>query len=528
VDHHQEQPSRTLAEYWAIIRRRRWWLILPLFFIWTIVLGAGRFISPRYRSETVIIVEQQRVPDRYLAPTMTTDVQEWLQSMTQQILSRTRLLGIIRRFRLYAPDHGAANDDGAVESMRHDIKIDLVPSPGRQWELSAFKVSYSAPNAALAQQVTQELISVFIEENLRSRQRASESTTEFLESQLQEAGKNLAEQEQRLREFKSRNLGELPEQLQNTTQILASLETRLQTAEEAADEANQQELSLQSLLARYRGMHVNLENGTGEATVTLAGAQEQLDKLNGELADLKGRYTSQHPDVQRLQQEIAVAEQLKKRLQTAPAPKSGGPEEIATPRDQAGSPMLELEGQIRAIKIKVATREKEVKMLRRQVADYQARVNLMPVREEQLAAITRDHDQSRANYESLLAKKTQSEMAADLEKRQQGDLFSIIDPPNLPQKPYWPNRFKLSLLGLALGTFVAAGITAAIEAIDSRIDSEDELRNLLTLPVLVGIPLLQAAREQWVYGWRRRMEALAASLLLAVMPLMTLFAYYRG
>jgi capsular polysaccharide biosynthesis protein len=145
-----------------------------------------------------------------------------------------------------------------------------------------------------------------------------------------------------------------------------------------------------------------------------------------------------------------------------------------------------------------------------------------------LAAITRDHDQSRANYESLLAKKTQSEMATDLEKRQQGDLFSIIDPPNLPQKPYWPNRFKLSLLGLALGSLVAAGITAAIEAIDSRIDSEDELRNLLNLPVLVGIPLLQAAREQWLYGWRRRMEAIAASLLLAVMPLMTLFAYYRG
>lgn len=534
VEHYQEQPSRTLEKYWAIARRRCWWLVLPLFLTWALVLGASRFIPARYRSETVIIVEQQRIPDRYVLSNVTTDVQERLQSMTQQILSRTRLQGIIHRFRLYGQDQESVNSDAAVERMRQDIKIDLVPAPGRQWELSAFKVSYSAPRAALAQQVTQELISLFIDENLRSRQRVSESTTQFLESQLEEAGKNLAQQEQRLQEFKSQNLGELPEQLQNNAQILSALQTRLQSAEDAVDEANQQELYLESLLTQYRGLHTHLENQTGEVTLSPATVEEQLDKLNSELADLSTRYTPNHPDVQRVKQKIAAAEELKRKLEMdAQSRKSDAAQEspahaISPAELSASSPMLQIEGQLRANKIKIAHREQEVRRLEKQTASYQVHLNLAPLREQQLAAIMRDHDQSRANYESLLAKKTQSEMVTDLEKRSQGELFSIIDPANLPQKPYWPDRFKLSLLGLALGALLAAGITALMETIDARIDRDDELRNLLTVPVLVGIPLLQTAREQRKQDWRWRLEAMTAAALLAVMPIMTLFTYYRG
>jgi polysaccharide chain length determinant protein (PEP-CTERM system associated) len=534
VEQHQEQTSRNLEQYWAIARRRRWWLVLPLFFIWALCFAASWFIAKKYRSETVIIVEQQRSSDRNLPSNVGTDVQELLQSMTEQILSRTRLQGIIQRFHLYGQDQQSANSDAAVEAMRQGIKIDLVPVPGRQWELSAFKVSYSAPRPALAQQVTQELISLFIEENLRNRQRAAESTTEFLESQLQETGKSVARQEERLQQFKSQHLGELPEQLANNTQILSGLESRLQAAEEALDEANQEEVYLGSMRARNRGLPSDSGNGTDQALISPVGLDAQLDQLNAELADLRTRYTLQHPDVQRVKQRIALMEKLKQQLEAASqSHKSDGSQEKAAnttgSAELAGrSPTPEANSLLHTNRTNIVYRQQEVKRLEKEIALYQARLNMTPLREQQLAAITRDHDQSRANYESLLAKKTQSEMVTDLEKRQQGELFRIIDPPNLPQKPYWPNRFKLSLLGLLLGTMVAIGITALMESIDGRIDSEEELRNLLTAPVLAGIPLLQTAAEQRKRDWRWRIEVVTASLLLLVMPGMTLIAYYRG
>ncbi|PYY09944.1 MAG: lipopolysaccharide biosynthesis protein, partial [Acidobacteria bacterium] len=151
-----------LQDYVQIARRRHWWLILPLFLSWALVMVGSLFITPRYRSETVIIVDQQKVPEQYVIPNVANDLQQRLQSMTQQILSRTRLLGIISSFHLYSKkDEKPVDPDSLVKIMRDDIKIDLVQTPGRPWELSAFKISYSAPTAKLAQQITNELSSLF-------------------------------------------------------------------------------------------------------------------------------------------------------------------------------------------------------------------------------------------------------------------------------------------------------------------------------------------------------------------------------
>src|SRR5262249_20594958 len=155
---------------------------------------AGRFMSPRYRSETVIIVAQQRASEQYVLPNMASDVQARLQNITQQILSRTRLLEIIGRFQLYQQPRRSTDPEAAVQQMRRDIKIDLIQAPGRPGELSAFSVSYSAPTAGLAQQVTNELTSLFIAENLRNRRQTSENTTQFLEEQLETARLNLGRQ----------------------------------------------------------------------------------------------------------------------------------------------------------------------------------------------------------------------------------------------------------------------------------------------------------------------------------------------
>jgi uncharacterized protein involved in exopolysaccharide biosynthesis len=209
VEHANEAATPPLQEYWAVLKRRRWWLILPLVVGWGLVLAASWFIPEQYKSQTVILVEQQKVPANYVQPNVTMDLQGRLQSMSEQILSRTRLLGIINKLNLYSNERGHTDPDSMVDRMRKDINIELVTT-ARGAELTAFKISYTGPSPMVVQQVTGELTSLFIDENLKTRTQASEDTTAFLENQLSEARRDLDEQERRLREFKSKYLGELP------------------------------------------------------------------------------------------------------------------------------------------------------------------------------------------------------------------------------------------------------------------------------------------------------------------------------
>lgn len=533
LDSLHNSASRTLQDYMQIARRRQWRLILPLIVAWTLAMIAAWFIAPKYRSETVIIVEQQRIPEQYVLPNVAIDLQQRLQSMTQQILSRTRLLSIIDALHLYNSDQKTVDPDPLVDQMRKDIKIDLVQAPGRPWELSAFKISYSAATPKLAQEVTQKLSSLFIEENLHNRQQLSEDTTRFLENQLEEARKNLAAQEERLRDFKTRYLGELPEQLQTNVQILSGLQSRLQAATESLDQANQQKLYLQSLLTQYKTLRTRLSVQHGESTNPVS-IDEELEKLRAQLVDLRSRDTSRHPDIVRLKKQIADAENLKQQIeaQTESEKSDGSLDDIGRPQSlsdlQAMSPMLQIDGQIKSNQLEIANRKQEIRRLEGQIETYQAHLNLTPVREQQLAAITRDHEQSRTNYESLLNKKLQSEMATNLEKRQEGEQFRIIDPPNLPEKPYSPNRLKFSLLGLMVGMVLSLGLTAVTEVTDERLHSEDDLLNVTPVPLLVAIPLMQTPAEQKRSNWHARFELAVAVLLITAIPAITILVYYRG
>ena len=500
---------------------------------WAVVMLATRFISSQYQSETVIIVEQQRIPEQYVLPNVAIDLQQRLQSMTQQILSRTRLLGIIDAFHLYRKNQKQTDPDLLVQRMRKDIKIDLVQAPGRPWELSAFKISYSASDPSLAQRVTQELSSLFIEENLRNRQALSEDTTQFLENQLEQARKGLAEQEERLRDFKTRYLGELPEQVQTNIQILSGLQSRLQAATDALDQAKQQKLYLGSLLNQYKALNSKLAAEAGNSGIDALSLDDRLEKLRTELADLNSRDTPRHPDVLRLKQQIADAENLKHQIDSEPASSlSEAVEVVGRPKSlsdlQAMSPMLQIQGQIKSNELEIANRKEEIRHLEAQIEAYQNRLNLTPVREQQLAAITRDHDQSRANYESLLNKKMQSEMATNLEKRQEGEQFRVVDPPNFPQQPYFPNRFKFSLLGLFAGIVLAVAITAMVELSDERLRSEEDLLSVTPIPTLIAIPRLQTPSEQEKQLWYSRLQIAGALLLITTIPVFTLLAYYKG
>ena len=236
---------------WRVLCRRRWWLALPAFLIFALVWTVAWMLPAVYRSETLILVEQQKVPEQYVVSNVAADLQERLQSMTQQIVSRTRLLHIVDQLNLYPKQRGHLSTDELVEMMRKDIQIELVQSPSKR-ELTAFKIAYLAANPTVAQQVTNQLSSLFIEENLKVRQQQAENTTDFLDSQLNDARQGLSAQEQRVKDFKIQHLGELPTQVESNVQILSGLQMRVQQETEALAHAKQQSVYLESLLSQYR------------------------------------------------------------------------------------------------------------------------------------------------------------------------------------------------------------------------------------------------------------------------------------
>lgn len=503
-----DEPDTTVAEapnwgkYWQLLCRRRWFLALPAFTIWLSVWAGSWFLPAVYRSETLILVEQQKVPEQYVISNVAADLQQRLQNMTQQILSRTRILRIMDQFNLYSKEQKRLTSDELVERMRKDISTELVQDPNRRGDVTAFKVSFLSHDPHMAQQVTNQLSSLFIEENLKVRQQQSENTTEFLNIQLREARDNLAKQEAKVKDFKSRYLGELPGQVQSNVQILSGMQSRLEQEMEALGHAKQQSVYLESLLGQWKSLQTNLQMGKGTSIQPPPVIEQELNRLRGQLADLSAHYTDRHPDVRKLKDQITKTEKMKKQLEANLQAAKINPvaqddsHSSGYAEPQAFSPMMDVESQLKANRLEVENRQQSIEALEKQIDSYQGRLNTTPLREQQLADLTRDYDQSRKSYEQLLAKRDQSEMATDLEKRQQGEQFRVLDPANLPQKPYSPNRLKLNLVGLVAGLVFGISALAVAEVKDDRIYSKEDFKNILTAPVLAEIQSLPTPEEK--------------------------------
>jgi len=477
----------------------------------------------------LILVEQPTMPKDYVTPNVNDDLQDRLRSITQQILSRTRLLHIIDQLNLYAGSHGHLSPDDQVERMRKDIDIELVrDGEGR---VSAFNVSYLSQDPHTAQRVTSELTNLFISENLEVRQQQSEDTTKFLESQLETARKTLSDQEEKIREFKGQHVGQLPAQVGSNLQILAGLQSQLQAEEDALNTAKQQRVYLETLVSQYRSVP-GLPKLDGGAPVGLPALDAELDKLRAQLADLSAHYTDRHPDVRKVKEEIARTEKMRSQMAADLKAKASStqPDNAADAADlrDPSSPMVQLQGQVQANRAEIANREQGVKELTAKITDYQARLNQEPVREQQLSDLTRGYDQSKANYDELLKKKNESAMATSMELLQQGERFRIIDPPSLPLKPDFPNRLKFCTIGLGIGLALGVVVAGSFEMMDDRIYDEKEFQKLLPVAVISEIPAIMAATDEQLERRRLWLGWAAAALVSAAILLGSALSYLRG
>jgi succinoglycan biosynthesis transport protein ExoP len=536
-DEEDVQVSRSLDEYWGMARRRRWYILLPVFACWAIAWAGSWLVPSSYQSDALILVEQQKVPEQYVVPNVTVNLQDRLQAMTEQILSRTRLQSTINRFHLYeTPKRWAFTQTGdPVEQMRTDIKIELVEAPGRPGQLTAFKIRYSAGSPQLAQQVNSELTSLFINENLKSQEQLSESTTAFLESQLATAQTKLEEQEAKVRAFKSTHFGNLPSQVETNVQILTGLQSQLQNVQRSIDGAKQQKIYLESM--QQENQAIQASYGSGNSAVTAPDTlNKDLSDLRHQLQEARSRYTEDYPDVVQLKDKISKMEKLKQDMDSeiAANQKPGKTTSDVDARTAAQAPhestlpMMQIQSQLKANRVEIENYQEQERKIQAEIVAYQARLNLTPETEQELADISRGYEESKANYDSLLQKQNQSQLATSLEQRQQGEQFRIVDPPSLPSRPSTPNHLFISMAGLMAGFALGAGLAAFLEVTNVRVRQEKDLEGVVPLQVLVGIPHLDVPGESRSRVLLRSVEFCVAVVMIILMLAGNVYAFFKS
>jgi polysaccharide chain length determinant protein (PEP-CTERM system associated) len=372
----------------------------------------------------------------------------------------------------------------------------------------------------LAQAVTSRLTTLFIEENLRSREEQSAGTTNFLGDQLEAATVDLKRQAGRVRDFKMRYLGELPEQQQGNLEILTGLHMQLQNTVTALGRAHEQQVYLESLLSQYQDLAPSAAPAQATGADPAGTARAELARLKNQRADLLARYTDKYPDVVKLDGQIKQAEAL-----LAAATKAAGTANDGTVTETSKSPesaardatIAQVKSQLEANRLEIENATADQKRLESQIADYQRRLNMTPVREQELADILRSYNLSKQNYDDLLNKKTQSELATSLERHQQGQQFRIIDPPSLPTKPSNPDHVQISLGGLLAGIVVGVVLAFLAEVRDHSLRDEKELSRFFAFPLMVGLPMLLSKGDEEKRSREEAVEwAVGAALCLLV------------
>jgi polysaccharide biosynthesis transport protein len=359
----------------------------------------------------------------------------------------------------------------------------------------------------LAQAVTSELTNLFINENVEESTNQAKDNTKFLEGQLETARKALSEQEEKVREFKALHVGEMPGQLASNLQILSGLQSQLQNEEDSLNTARQQHVYLQSMVDQYRTMQGSSKTSDGTPTVGLPALDQELDKLKAQLADLSSHYTDRHPDVRNLKEQIAKTEKMRDQLVASMKAKDaaahtdaqtdGGDTEASGSADPTQASLLApIQGQLKSNQVEISNREHSIAALKVKMDEYQGRLNQEPIREQQLADLTRGYDQSKANYDDLLKKKNDSAMATSMVVQQRGERFQVIDAPSFPQRPDFPNRLKFCGIGLGIGLALGAAVAGAFEFMDDRMYDEKELKKLLPAEVIAEIPAIVNAADQ--------------------------------
>ena len=483
----------TLDEYLEILRRRMWYIIIPFVLV---MAGASIYaiIAPReYKASTLVLVSPQSVPEDFVHATVTSRVEERLQSIAQEVMSRTRLETIMTEFRLYEKERKNLSKEEVVELMRKNIQVEL---PTKKDERGSFAISFINDNPNTAMAVANRLSSLFIEENLKIREQQASGTTEFLTNELAASKAKLDQMEASVTQYKRRFMGGLPEQRDTNLKILDQMQNQNQRISESIRAAEDRKLFIQKQLtdmdmpasmpvaagsgkdsqSSIKPSLTQKDAGSAVAADTGGTYETKKDKLKRELEDLRTKYTDNHPDVLAMKKKLADLEKNK----------------YTYDNDIKSDPRYkELKNQLMITSLEIKRLHDESASVSAQINKYMGRVEQTPAREQDMAAMLREYESTKVAYETLMKKSQGAEQAENLEKRQKGEQFKIIDPARVPEEPFSPNIPKILLISLFAG--LAGGMALAFirEQMDRSFHDAADVELSLGIKVLATIPKIE-------------------------------------
>jgi uncharacterized protein involved in exopolysaccharide biosynthesis len=400
---------------------------------------------------------------------------------------------IIERLGLYSQE---PTIEARLDAMRKAISVKPIQSQMTITNgLPGFFISFSTDNAHTAQQVCGEITSMFLSENLRAREQSAQGTTDFLKGQLEDAKRSLDEQDARFAEFQRKYIGELPGQESSNVNMLTSLNTQLEAATQNLSRIQQDKTYVESMIASQQSNAAEMDKGGASPQVL----ETELQKMEAQAVELEARYTPDHPDVLKIHRQIKAQKQKLAEASTQNEEPKEEPKKVV----QSNQPEVQkLQAQLSALNGAILAKKTEQVHIQQQMNVYQARIQSSPAVQEQYKQITRDYQSALQFYNELLTKRNRSEMAMDLERRQQGEQFLVIDPPNLPERPVFPDRLLFGVGGLAAGLMLGLLLSGYLEYRDQGFRNERDVLALTNLPTLASIPWV-VSEESAVSGWAK-------------------------
>jgi polysaccharide chain length determinant protein (PEP-CTERM system associated) len=508
------KPEDILQIAW----RHRWLLVLPL-----LVTGIGATmyaysLPARWMSTALIQVVPQRVPESYVRSTITARIEDRLESIRQLILSRTRLEALVQEFNLYPEQRAAGLMQDVVDHMRNvDIRTEIVKG-------DVFQVSYVSGNPRLAMRVTERLAGLFIEENLRDRAALAVSSSRFLEGQLGQVRQRLEETEKKLAAYRRNYAGQLPDQVDSNLSAVASSQMQLQQIVQALAQARDRRLLVQRQMADVMqspsdssGPSAPVSAGGDPGNVSTSGsAADQLESARRQVAQMELRLKPEHPDMIRARRALTELERKAEQESLQQPLSPTAPAQTVNPADAARRlRMRGLQSELESLDRQIAGYQSEESRVRGLAGQYQARVEAAPMRETELIALTRDYQTISQQYSQLLAKNEDAKMAADLEQRQSGEQFRLLEPARVPERPFSPNRPRLIFMGVALGVAFGCALVLLLEYRDRSLRTDEDVMLALALPVLAVIPRMTNRRERSALRRRNYVIAAAGAMMVA-------------
>jgi len=541
-----------LADRWAAVRRRRWPALCVAGGVFGIALLAALFWPPTYRSTGTILIEQQELPAERVPSTITSYADQRIQVISQRVMTTENLLGIIQRYDLYPRLRRHEPREVLLERMRDDVKFQMIsadvmdPRQGRATKANiAFTVSYDSRSPEVAARVANELVSLYLDENIRTRRQLSAEAADFLEDEATRLGKAIEQQQVAIAEFKRKHLNELPDQAVVTTQLLTRTEEELRDVDTQLRADDQQGTYLDAQLAQLSPSS-QVYTSTGERVLTpadrlkfvrteyarvsslygpnhpdvlrakreLAGlersvgnvdtindAQRQYEDAQGKLLEAEKRYGPDHPDVVRLKRQVEI---LGSAVQLTPQTEPT----IANPDNPA---YIQIKAQKEAAAAQRASLQQKRAELVARLADLNARLAHSPAVERDYNTMMREYDANELKYREVRQKQMAAKVAENLEEEKKGERFTLIDPPLPPEQPASPNRWFVSCFGLVLALFAGIGTVLVLENVDRRVRGRRDLESLLSVPPLAILPRILTMQDRAIRR-RHRRQAFAGAV----------------